>query len=134
MKRRNWADVDAKRRASKRCLVCGRSDRRLEAAHLIDRGRDRRLGDVIVVDPDEVVFLCGPFPAGCHGAYDFHRLDLFPYLTEEELVGACRAAGGPGAALQRLSGPLSRSRRPAHVQAFTDRFSRLEALYEQKGT
>jgi hypothetical protein len=109
--RRDWslANEKAARERSFGCRVCGRTDRPLERAHVVDRENDRRIRgrSLVVVDPDLIVLLCGPFPGGCHGAYDEgagdRRLDLYPYLTPAELAAAY-AAVGEGPALRRIRG------------------------------
>ncbi len=120
--RRDWSQVAPKRIGAVGCRVCGAWGP-LEAAHVIGRGRDR---DRRRVAADEVVMLCGPFPAGCHGAYDQKLLDLYPHLEEPELAAAVRSAGGPGQALRRLSGPLWR--KPGAGPELDARLARLEAL------
>jgi hypothetical protein len=118
---RNWTATHTKAAAARGCRVCGRT-RKLDRAHTIARARDRHGR----VDPDDVVLLCGPFPAGCHGAYDAHRLDLYPHLTNRELAAAVKAAGSAGLALRRLSAPLWRD--PAATPILDVRLAHLEAL------
>lgn len=55
------------------------------------------------VDPDSIVPLCGPFPAGCHGGVDYHRIDLLPYLNLREEVQAVEEAGGIEQARRKLA-------------------------------
>jgi hypothetical protein len=100
--------VRDKRAAAKWCVSCGKSQasyRRLEAAHTIGRARDERTATGWTVHPNQIVFLC----ASCHVLYDAHQLDLYPKLTDAELVTAAIFAAGAGAAVLRLSGPLRRN-------------------------
>lgn len=53
-----------------------------------------RLARFYRVDPDRVIPLCGPFPAGCHGAEHRHELDTLPLLSLEEQLQAVADAGG----------------------------------------
>lgn len=102
--RRDWSLTDATAIAARGCRGCGKTGVPLERAHIIGRARDG--GRPLALD---VVMLCGPFPHGCHGAYDHRRLDLYPKLTRAELVRAVAVAGGVGEAVQRLSGPSWRT-------------------------
>jgi hypothetical protein len=86
MKRRDWAWARMKVDAEARCRVCKRTDRGLEAAHIIGRKYDPDDG---VVQPDDIVPLC----RACHVEYDAHRLSLLPYLTLVEQAAAVRLVG-----------------------------------------
>ncbi len=105
--RRDWSLANEKRAAQRSfgCRVCGRTDRPLELAHVVDRANDPRIRDrkLIVVDPDLVVLLCGPTPVGCHGQYDRHELDLYPYLEPREIMVAIATVGN-GPAMRRIRG------------------------------
>jgi hypothetical protein len=91
-------------------------------AHTIGRARDPRSGKVRLED---IAFLCKP----CHLAYDAHDLDLYPYLRPDQRQAAVRAAGGPGLALRRLSGPLWRTQGDPAVGNIIDaRLKELEDL------
>ncbi len=114
MPRRDWSLVN-RGRAAASCCICGR--RPVQAAHTIGRSRDRA-----VVEPSEIAWLCVPH----HSEYDAHTLDLFPHLTPEQLAGAVRAAGSPGMALRRLSGPLWRSGTRSDVSELDRRLLALE--------
>lgn len=103
---RDWKQALAKLEAEGRCRACGRSDRKLECAHVIGRSRDERRGDYAIVNPDSIVPLCGPSgdSKSCHARYDAHALDLAGVLTVEESLQAVRDAGGLGAAYRRVTG------------------------------
>jgi len=109
--KRDWSDAEAKRTF---CRVCGIANP--ELAHVIGRARDkpkRPHMKTLWVNPDAVVPLCGPFPEGCHGAYDRHELDLLPYLTRQEQARAVLDAGGLELARRRLAPSLYREKRVA---------------------
>jgi hypothetical protein len=127
MTRRDWSATDDVAAAARWCAACGRQAP-LQRAHLIGRSRDRRGVASFVVAPDEVVMLC----ATCHYAYDAHELDLYPLLSASQLRGAMRAAGAPGKALVRLSGPTWR--RPDAHRELDDRLHRLEELWNSTGS
>lgn len=86
MKRRDWSAARAKVETEARCRVCKRSDRGLEAAHVMGRKYDQPDGRVLA---DDVVPLCRE----CHTAYDARRLRLLPYLTLAEQAAAARHVG-----------------------------------------
>lgn len=121
---RDWRAVNNVVRLMTRraCAACGRPSQ-LERAHIIGRGRDRRQ-----VAPDSIALLCGPTPAGCHGAYDAGRLDLWEHLTDAQRRQAVLDAGGPGLALRRVSAPLWRSPATADVSRLDERLRHLEQL------
>lgn len=77
-RKRTWGPARAKVDSEGRCRGCGRSDRRLEAAHIIPRSRISVGGGG--EDPHNIVPLCPP----CHRDYDGHRLELLGRLTREE--------------------------------------------------
>lgn len=120
MPRRDWSLVN-RLRAGAVCVVCGSGH--VQAAHIIGRSRD---GDVVA--PDEIAWLCPSH----HLAYDAHTLDLFPHLAPSQLSGAVRAAGTPGMALRRLSGPLWRSGSRADLQLLDQRLVDLETIHQQR--
>jgi hypothetical protein len=74
------------------CRFCGRNSN-LEAAHVLGRAYDELVGAVRVVHPEDIVPLCGPYPAGCHGAQHRHEIDVWPRLTPAELARAISLAG-----------------------------------------
>ncbi len=96
MLRRDWSLANAKREGG--CRVCGKHP--AELAHVINRARDERRGDVATVHPDSVAPLCKDH----HRRYDARRLDLLPYLTVEEQVRAVADAGGLELARKRIVG------------------------------
>lgn len=110
--RRDWTKAREKVTAEGACRVCGarHGERRgsrlvtLEAAHVAGRSHDR-VGRslVVLVEPDDVVPLCGPFgdTRACHTRYDRHELDLLPYLQRSEEI-ALVAHLGIAAAVRRL--------------------------------
>ena len=95
MPRRDWREANAKRSREEPygCRICGRTDRRLELAHTIGRAHDKRVGKTLVVDPDLVVLLCGPYPEGCHGETQRGERDLWPHLTDQERAAAVERLG-----------------------------------------
>jgi hypothetical protein len=105
MARRDWRAANAKRSREEPlgCRFCGRSDRPLELAHTIGRQYDERRGAVRWVDPDLVVLLCGPYPAGCHGAQHRFEIDIYPVLKEHERAAA-ELRLGVGQARRAISG------------------------------
>lgn len=104
--RRNWQQALEKLASEGRCRACGRTDRKLDCAHVVGRARDERRAGYVIVNPDSIVPLCGPSTdsSSCHYLYDAHRLDLCGLLTVEESVQAVRDAGGLGAAYRRVTG------------------------------
>lgn len=105
--RRDWTAAREKVQAEGECRVCGRSDLKLEAAHVAGRFRDPEVRPGLRrVDADSIVPLCGPFgdTDRCHTRYDQHALDLLPHLTLSEQVRAVQDAGGIEAARRRITG------------------------------
>lgn len=105
--RRDWTAANEKVEAEGECRVCGRSDLKLERAHVIGRFRDAEIRPGLRrVDADSIVPLCGPFgdTDRCHTRYDRHALDLLPHLTLSEQVRAVQDAGGIEAARRRIIG------------------------------
>ena len=101
---RDWTAARAKVDNAPGCRKCGRGHG-LEAAHIVGRKYDRKLdrsGHKRVVDPESVVPLC----RDCHTAYDSYRLDLLPYLTNEEQARAALDVG-LFAAFRRITGRKS---------------------------
>jgi hypothetical protein len=85
--KRNWTAAREKVDAEARCRVCGRSNVKLDAAHIVPRSRvSAGPGEA----PENIVPLCHEC---CHPAYDAHRLDLLPYLTLEEQAYAVSLVG-----------------------------------------
>ncbi|MBN8867533.1 MAG: hypothetical protein J0H98_08260 [Solirubrobacterales bacterium] len=97
----DWSEANFEKRSIK-CRVCGRGDRKIELAHVhtsgiqfdtreaiveerFHRGKVRTVR-VVKINPCRVIPLCGPStdPATCHGGQHAHRLDVWPFLTEEE--------------------------------------------------
>jgi hypothetical protein len=99
---RDWTDARAKVEEEGCCRICKRTDRKLEAAHILGREHDepkvsKRNGETLkelYVHPDRIVPLCGPFPEGCHGDVDHNRVNLVHHLTIAEQVQAVKDAGG----------------------------------------
>jgi hypothetical protein len=128
---RDWTDARAKVDEEGCCRICKRTDRKLEAAHVLGREHDEpkvseatgNHMNVLYVDPDRIFPACGPFPDGCHGDVDLHRINYLPYLTLEEQVRAVRDAGGIEPARIRLE-PVTH-REAVEAEAF-----RPEALDE----
>lgn len=112
--KRNWTDARRKVEEEGCCRICKRSDRPLEAAHILGREHDEpkirvdsngeifTSSRVLYVHPDRIVPLCGPFPSGCHGDIDMRRINVLPYLTLEEQLQAVKDAGSIEAARIRL--------------------------------
>lgn len=98
--KRDWAAAIEKCQLEARCRACGRSDRKIDAAHVIGRSRDERRGSIVFVNPDSIIPLC----TVCHGEYDAHRMDACGLLSVDEGVQAVRDAGGLGAAYRRVTG------------------------------
>lgn len=86
--KRDWTAARSKVEVEGRCRVCS-SGSGLEAAHLAPRKHDKREGDVLVVDPDNIVPLCKV----CHMAFDAGELELLPYLSHAEQAACVRALG-----------------------------------------
>jgi hypothetical protein len=103
---RDWTSARAKVIEEGACRGCGRSDRKIDCAHVLGRAYDELVGMVRRVDPRDIVPLCGPVtnPDTCHARYDAHRLDLYPFLTQEERERALELAGSEGVALRRIRG------------------------------
>ncbi len=113
--KRDWTDARAKVEEEGCCRICKRSDRKLEAAHILGREHDEPklkvepiTGELVPsktlhVEPDRIVPLCGPFPEGCHGDVDYNRVNLVHYLTIDEQVQAVKDAGGIAPAWVKLA-------------------------------
>ena len=68
------------------CRVCGRADRRLEAAHIISR-KIR----AVRYDPENVYLMCGgPSPTVCHRYMDTHETEKQAWWCAQ--IGEARAA------------------------------------------
>lgn len=108
--RRDWTDAIAKVADEGCCRICKRTDRKLEAAHVLGREHDEpKIGaggkplKELYVDPDRILPLCGPFPEGCHGDVDHNRVNLVHHLTIAEQVQAVKDAGGIAPAWVKLA-------------------------------
>lgn len=97
--KRNWQHARAKIDGEPWCRNCGRNGY-LDAAHILGRVFDEKVGSTRHVDQRDVIGLC----RRCHFNYDAHRLDLWDKLTGEEQQRAIRVAGSSGAARRRISG------------------------------
>jgi hypothetical protein len=103
--KRDWADARAKVEEEGCCRICKRTDRKLEAAHVLGREHDEPKSPgsaTLYVHPDRIFPACGPFPDGCHGDVDHRRISSLPYLTLDEQLQAVRDAGGIAQARMRL--------------------------------
>jgi len=108
--KRDWTDARAKVDHEGCCRICKRTDRKLEAAHVLGREHDepkvsKTTGEILqelYVHPDRVFPACGPFPAGCHGDAEYRRINVLSHLTLEEQLQAVKDAGGIEAARIRL--------------------------------
>jgi hypothetical protein len=118
--KRDWTDARAKVEAEGYCRLCKHPDTAthpLEAAHILGREYDKpkrsaldptnRVLKELYVHPDRIVPLCGPFPDGCHGDVDHHRVNLVHHLTLEEQLQAVKDAGGIAPAMAALA-PVAR--------------------------
>lgn len=109
--KRDWGDARAKVDEEGCCRICKRSDRPLEACHVLGREHDQprvseATGEVLqelYVHPDRIFPGCGPFPEGCHGDVDMRRINVLPYLTLDEQIQAVKDAGGIAPAMMRLA-------------------------------
>jgi hypothetical protein len=109
--KRDWTDARAKVEQEGCCRICKRSDRPLEACHVLGREHDepkvsKETGEILkelYVHPDRIFPGCGPFPEGCHGDVDMRRINVLPYLTLEEQLQAVKDAGGIAVAAMRLA-------------------------------
>lgn len=121
---RDWTDAHAKVEKEACCRICKRTDRPLEAAHVLGREHDEpkvsrgRVLKELYVAPDRIVPACGPFPDGCHGDVEYRRINLLPHLTLEEQLQAVTDAGGIEPARIRLA-PVDH-REEVERAAFTD--------------
>lgn len=107
--KRDWSLAQTKKEEEGCCRICKRSDRPLENAHILGReydepkiGADGRPLKELWVDPDRVIPACGPFPDGCHGDIDLHRINYMGHLTLSEQVRAVEDAGGIAQAYRAL--------------------------------
>lgn len=96
--RRDWTEARAKVDYEGRCRVCGRSDVKLDAAHIIPRSMVPP--DCGGEHPDNIVPLCAE---RCHPAYDRGELDLLGALSIAEQVKAVDLACGISRALRRIT-------------------------------
>jgi 5-methylcytosine-specific restriction endonuclease McrA len=87
---RDWTAARRKVDTEARCRVCGRSNVKLDAAHVVPRSRVSASAGGPGEHPDNIVPLCHE---PCHAAYDAHRLDLLPYLTLAEQAYATGLVG-----------------------------------------
>lgn len=106
--KREWALARTKVEEERCCRICKRTDKPLEAAHILGREHDEpmvvgdRITKTLLVHPLRVIPACGPFPDGCHGDIDMKRINVLQYLTLDEQVQAVKDAGGIEAARIRL--------------------------------
>jgi hypothetical protein len=108
---RDWTAARAKVEEEGCCRICKRTDRKLDAAHVLGREHDepkvsRSTGEILkelYVDPDRIFPACGPFPDNCHGDVDFNRINYLQVLTLPEQIKAVEDAGGIEAARIRLA-------------------------------
>jgi len=108
--KRDWTDAHAKVQEEGCCRICKRTDRPLEAAHVLGREHDepkisKSTGEILkelYVHPDRIFPACGPFPAGCHGDAEHRNINVLSHLTLEEQLQAVRDAGSIEAARIRL--------------------------------
>jgi len=93
--KRDWSEARAKVDAEGRCRVCGWGEGlvKLEAAHVISRAQGG------TDDPRGIVPLCWE----CHRAFDARRLDLLPFLMNDEQAYAVSLVGIVSA-YRRLTG------------------------------
>jgi hypothetical protein len=104
MKSRIWSEEANEKREQGYCLICGSTDH-LELAHITGRIYDRPRtpgSKTVYVEPESVVLICGPFPEGCHGAYDRHELDILSHLYLPEQIRAVEDLGSIESARRRL--------------------------------
>lgn len=96
MKRRDWtAARDKCESEGERCRVCKKLG--VDAAHVVPRSLNPTDENM---SADAIVPLCRFH----HSEYDFHRLDLEPYLRTEEAAHAVLMAGTLEAARRIVSG------------------------------
>lgn len=85
-KKRKWIRYDALdqlfgkyiRLRDGKCQYCGRSDRRLEAAHMFGRGKHSTR-----FDPENVYAMCGgPHESVCHRWLDLHTTEKLAWLRK----------------------------------------------------
>lgn len=109
--KRDWVDARAKCDEERCCRICKRTDRPIEAAHVLGREHDepkvsKTTGAILqelYVHPDRIFPACGPFPDGCHGDVDMRRINYLGFLTLEEQIQAVKDAGGIEPARMRLA-------------------------------
>lgn len=133
--KRDWTDARAKVEEEGCCRICKRSDRKLEAAHILGREHDEpkvKVGSdgksftgskTLYVHPDRIVPLCGPFPEGCHGDVDYHRVNLVHVLTLDEQLQAVKDAGGIAEAWRALAPVDYRAELVVRPRAMSPSFS-----------
>lgn len=112
---RLWDDALAEHGERWWCVRCWALSRLRvpgELAHVLPRENDPwhdRERRIKYVHPLAVVRLCGPTPAGCHGLYDSHSLNLRPFLTPAQIDHAIARVVdlgyGEGRALRYIEGP-----------------------------
>lgn len=110
MAKRDWRAALEKVQREGKCRVCG-SRVRVEFAHLTGRKFDPLFGrhtntPYLYVRPESGIPLCGPATdvTTCHGKQHAGRLDLLPYLTNEEAASAVLDVG-LYRAYHKLKGP-----------------------------
>jgi hypothetical protein len=107
--KRDWSLAIAKVEEEGCCRICKRSDRKLDASHILGRehdepkiGADGRPLKELFVHPARIIPACGPYPLHCHGAQHRHEVDTLRYLTLDEQLMAVKDAGSIEAARIRL--------------------------------
>lgn len=108
--KRDWSLAITKVEEEGCCRICKRTDRKLDASHVLGRehdepkvGADGRPLKELFVHPDRIIPACGPFPEGCHGAMHRHEVDVLQNLTLDEQLQAVKDAGSIEAAHIRLT-------------------------------
>lgn len=106
MSDRIWTDAIQKIQDEAACRNCGRTDKKLDCAHVSGRSFDRpKPGKKTKwVDPDDVIPLCGPFgdKDSCHTKYDHHQLSIISSLSPPEQLKAVQNFGTIELARRRL--------------------------------
>src|SRR6185437_16874831 len=98
--KRDWSLAITKVEEEGCCRICKRTDRKLDASHILGRehdepkvGADGRPLKELLVHPARIIPACGPYPLHCHGAQHRHEVDTLRYLTLEEQLMAVKDAG-----------------------------------------
>lgn len=139
MRKRDWTEANAKR-DREGCRLAdtnahGDCAGKVQSAHILGRRFDREHPDgrelPRVVEPDEVVGLCGVH----HTAYDERRLDLLPFLTLAEQAAAVRLVGIVGA-FTRITGtsPITNQSRTDRLRELRERMAEQGGAYRRRRT